>query len=86
MGKLADLLRHPDEIIPMLGMAVAAQKAKRLPQDPSLEAGAGTVAMCKDGVHQMLCGQAFYMSDSDVQTIAGVVCTQLGFGAPTMVL
>ena len=37
MGKLADLLRHPDEIIPMLGMVVAAQKAKRLPQDPSLK-------------------------------------------------
>ena len=37
MGKLADLVRHPDEIIPMLGMVVAAQKAKRLPKDPSLK-------------------------------------------------
>lgn len=37
MGKLADTLRHPDEIIPMLGMFMAAQKAKSLPKDPSLK-------------------------------------------------
>ena len=35
-GKLASMLQHPDEIVPLLQMALAARRAKMLPKDPSL--------------------------------------------------
>jgi hypothetical protein len=36
MGKLAELMKRPDEVWPLLVMALAAQRAKQLPRDPSL--------------------------------------------------
>lgn len=36
MGKLGELLSHPDELVPMLSMAMAARAAKQLPKQPGL--------------------------------------------------
>ncbi|GIL72940.1 hypothetical protein Vretimale_4591 [Volvox reticuliferus] len=36
MGKLGEILSHPDELIPLLRMARDARKASRLPADPDL--------------------------------------------------
>ncbi len=35
MGKLQQLIKHPDEIWPMFVMALAAERAKQLPVDQS---------------------------------------------------
>ena len=37
MVKISELLNHPDEIIPLLGMYIASRKAKKLPKDESLK-------------------------------------------------
>mmetsp|Transcript_38362 Transcript_38362/g.85410 ORF Transcript_38362/g.85410 Transcript_38362/m.85410 type:complete len:165 (+) Transcript_38362:47-541(+) len=36
MGVLGDLLRHPDEFVPLVKMALAAKKAAKLPTHPDL--------------------------------------------------
>ncbi|GLC35682.1 hypothetical protein PLESTB_000483400 [Pleodorina starrii] len=36
MGKLGDILSHPDEFLPMVRMMYAARKASMLPKDPGL--------------------------------------------------
>jgi len=36
MGKLREVLEHPDELIPLVQMAFAAKRAKILPKDKSL--------------------------------------------------
>lgn len=36
MGKIADLLAHPDELVPILDMAIASYRASQLPKDPDL--------------------------------------------------
>ncbi|PRW60803.1 Squalene synthase isoform A [Chlorella sorokiniana] len=36
MGKLGELLSHPDELVPMVSMALAARRAKQLPKQPGL--------------------------------------------------
>ncbi|EFN59888.1 hypothetical protein CHLNCDRAFT_18492 [Chlorella variabilis] len=36
MGKLGELLTHPDELVPMASMFMAARRAKQLPQEPGL--------------------------------------------------
>ena len=36
MGKLAEILAHPDEFLPMLRMYLVAQSVKKLPKDPDL--------------------------------------------------
>ncbi|KAI3429253.1 hypothetical protein D9Q98_005350 [Chlorella vulgaris] len=36
MGKLGELLTHPDELLPMASMYMAARRAKQLPQEPGL--------------------------------------------------
>jgi len=36
MGKLAELMKRPDEVWPLLVMALGAPRAKQLPRDPSL--------------------------------------------------
>lgn len=35
MGKLSQVIKHPDEVWPLLVMALAAQRAKQLPSDKS---------------------------------------------------
>lgn len=35
-NKLVSMLQHPDEIVPLLQMALAAKRAQLLPKDPSL--------------------------------------------------
>ena len=35
MGKLSQMVKHPDEVWPLLVMALAAQRAKQLPSDKS---------------------------------------------------
>ena len=35
MGKLIQVIKHPDEVWPLLVMALAAQRAKQLPSDKS---------------------------------------------------
>jgi farnesyl-diphosphate farnesyltransferase len=36
MGALGDLLRHPNEFVPLLRMALAAKRATKLPSNPGL--------------------------------------------------
>jgi farnesyl-diphosphate farnesyltransferase len=36
MGKLSEILRHPDEFLPLVQMAFAAERVKVLPKDESL--------------------------------------------------
>ena len=36
MGKLREILEHPDELLPLVQMAVAAKRVKVLPKDKSL--------------------------------------------------
>lgn len=36
MGKLGEILSHPDELVPMVSMALAARRAKQLPKQPGL--------------------------------------------------
>ena len=36
MGKLREVLEHPDELLPLMQMAVAAKRVKVLPKDKSL--------------------------------------------------
>ena len=36
MGKLREVLEHPDELLPLMQMAVAAKRVKVLPNDKSL--------------------------------------------------
>ncbi|PSC75034.1 Squalene synthase [Micractinium conductrix] len=36
MGKLGELLKRPDELVPMVSMALAARRAKQLPKEPGL--------------------------------------------------
>ncbi|KAK9815785.1 hypothetical protein WJX72_009464 [[Myrmecia] bisecta] len=46
MGKLQSILQHPDEVLPLLQMALAARRAKQLPKQPSL-------AFCYDMLNQV---------------------------------
>lgn len=36
MGKLGEILKHPDELVPLLSMYLAARRAKALPKQPGL--------------------------------------------------
>lgn len=36
MGKLREILEHPDELVPLVQMAIAAKRVKVLPKDRSL--------------------------------------------------
>ena len=36
MGKLREVLEHPDELVPLIQMAYAAERAKFLPKDENL--------------------------------------------------
>lgn len=36
MGKLREVLEHPDEVLPLMQMAIAAKRVKVLPKDKSL--------------------------------------------------
>ena len=36
MGKLREVLEHPDELVPLIQMAYAAERAKVLPKDENL--------------------------------------------------
>ena len=36
MGKLREVLEHPDELVPLVQMAIMAKRAKVLPRDEGL--------------------------------------------------
>lgn len=56
MGKLREVLEHPDELIPLVQMAFAAKRAKVLPKDKSL-------AFCYDMLNRVS-RRCFYIADA----------------------
>ena len=69
MGKLSEILRHPDELLPLVQMAIAAERVKILPKDESL-------AFCYDILNKV--SRRCDDPDSCVLCVAHMQCPRLG--------